>query len=155
MAKATGREIGSARGFLGTITLYADRVQIVRHSIGGEFVELLGVPHALSETVVRLDRISGFEVVHPLLLPPLIVLQYPGSKPLSGPYWHDAVAENVHMMSFMDNRDLDPFTDLLDRALRGIAPSEPARLLPAPPVAGPAGRDDASGRDYTPAVRPG
>ena len=51
-------------------------------------------------------------------VPPLLVLHYAGSRPLSVHYWRDAFAENVHMAGLFDQRDLEEFVGELEATLR-------------------------------------
>src|SRR3546814_15362774 len=80
---------------------------MVRDCMAAAVAEFLGSFRAEAETVVRLDRINAFEISRPVFLPPLLVLHYAGSRPLSGHYWRDAFAENVHMCGFFDQRDIE------------------------------------------------
>src|SRR3546814_11538835 len=93
---------------------------MVRDCMAAAVAEFLGSFRAEAETVVRLDRINAFEISRPVFLPPLLVLHYAGSRPLSGHYWRDAFAENVHMCGFFDQRDIERFADRLDEALRDV-----------------------------------
>lgn len=51
-------------------------------------------------------------------MPPLPVLHYAGSEPLTGHYRRDAFAENVHMGGFFDRRDIEDFAEALETGLR-------------------------------------
>ena len=91
---------------------------MVRDGVAAAMAEILHTFRAEAETVIRMDLITGFEVFRPLILPPLLVLHYAGSRPLSGHYWRDAFAENVHMAGFFDQRDLEEFVGELEATLR-------------------------------------
>lgn len=145
MAEDSGEVLARMRGFAGRTELYADRIRMVRDGVAAAMAELLGTFRAEAETVVRLDQIAAFEVYRPLLLPPLLVLHYPGSQPLTGRYWRDAFAENVHMGGFLDQRDIDRFAATLEAALppqRAEAPLTKASVAEAAPAGD--GRPDAS-----------
>lgn len=119
MTERSGRVLARMRGFAGRTELYEDHVKIVRDGLAASAAKVLGIFRAEAETVIRLDRITGFEVYHPLVLPPLLVLHYAGCRRLSGRYWHDAFTENVHMASFLDQRDVEQFAAALEAELRG------------------------------------
>lgn len=128
------------RGFAGRTELYSDRVRMVRDGVAAAMAELLGTFRAEVETVIRMDLITAFEVYRPMLLPPLLVLHYAGSQPLSGRYWRDAFAENVHMGGFFDQRDIEEFAVALESQLRAwaaeSAPARPVRDGDEPGLAG-------------------
>lgn len=120
------------RGFAGRTELYGDRVRMVRDGIAAAMAELLGTFRAEAETVVRMDLITAFEVYRPMFLPPLLVLHYAGSRPLTGRYWRDAFAENVHMGGFFDQRDIEDFAGALEAVLRAwAAEAAPERVAAA------------------------
>lgn len=121
MTEGTGRVLARMRGFAGRTELYGDRVRMVRDGVAAAMAELLGTFRAEAETVIRMDLITGFEIYRPLILPPLLVLHYAGSRPLSGNYWRDAFAENVHMAGFFDQRDVDDFAEAMEAALRELS----------------------------------
>jgi|GEM_PF-916953 len=118
MVEDSGEVLARMRGFAGRTELYADRVRMVRDGVAAAMAELLGTFRAEAETVIRMDLISAFEVYRPLFLPPLLVLHYAGSQPLTGRYWRDAFAENVHMGGFFDHRDIEAFAAVLEVAQR-------------------------------------
>lgn len=118
MIERTDPVIARMRGFAGRTELYHDRVRMVRDGVAAALAEVLHTFRAEAETVIRMDLITGFEVYRPLLLPPLLVLHYAGSRPLTGHYWRDAFAENVHMAGFFDQRDLETFGHELETVLR-------------------------------------
>lgn len=122
MSERTGPVLARMRGFAGRTELYDDRVRMVRDGMAAAIAELLGAFRAEAETLVRLDRITAYEIFRPLFLPPLLVLHYAGSQPLSGHYWRDAFAENVHMCGFFDQRDIGRFAERLEEALRARGP---------------------------------
>ncbi|MEQ8396926.1 hypothetical protein [Thalassobaculum sp.] len=110
--------IARMRGFAGRTELYEDRVRMVRDGVAAAMAEVLHTFRAEAETTIRMDLITGFEVFRPMVLPPLLVLHYAGSRPLTGHYWRDAFAENVHMAGFLDQRDLEQFVEELETTLR-------------------------------------
>lgn len=118
MTELSDPVIARMRGFAGRTELYDDRVRMVRDGVAAAMAEILHTFRAEAETVIRMDLITGFEVFRPLILPPLLVLHYAGSRPLSGHYWRDAFAENVHMAGFFDQRDLEHFVEELESTLR-------------------------------------
>ena len=118
MTELSDPVIARMRGFAGRTELYDDRVRMVRDGVAAAMAEILHTFRAEAETVIRMDLITGFEVFRPLILPPLLVLHYAGSRPLSGHYWRDAFAENVHMAGFFDQRDLEEFVGELEATLR-------------------------------------
>lgn len=118
MTELSDPVIARMRGFAGRTELYDDRVRMVRDGVAAAMAEILHTFRAEAETVIRMDLITGFEVFRPLILPPLLVLHYAGSRPLSGHYWRDAFAENVHMAGFFDQRDLERFVEELEATLR-------------------------------------
>lgn len=118
MSERTGPVLAHMRGFAGRTELYDDRVRMVRDGVAAAIAEILGTFRAEAETLIRLDRITACEIYRPLFLPPLLVLHYAGSQPLSGHYWRDAFAENVHMCGFLDQRDIERFAERLEEALR-------------------------------------
>ena len=118
MTELSDPVIARMRGFAGRTELYDDRVRMVRDGVAAAMAEILNTFRAEAETVIRMDLITGFEVFRPLILPPLLVLHYAGSRPLSGHYWRDAFAENVHMAGFFDQRDLEEFVGELEATLR-------------------------------------
>ena len=97
---------------------HEDRVRMVRDGVAAAMAEILHTFRAEAETTIRMDLITGFEVFRPMILPPLLVLHYAGSRPLTGHYWRDAFAENVHMAGFLDQRDLEHFVEELETVLR-------------------------------------
>ena len=115
-----GSLLARMRGFAGRTELYGDRIRMVRDGVAAAMAEALGTFRAEAETVVRLDQLSAFEIYRPMFLPPLLVLHYAGSLPLSGHYWRDAFAENVHMCGFFDQRDVEHFAEVLERAMRAL-----------------------------------
>lgn len=136
-----GPVLARMRGFAGRTELYDDRIRIMRDGIAAVIAELLGSFRAEAETVIRVDLITAFEVYRPIFLPPLLVLHYAGSQPLTGHYWRDAFAENVHMGGFFDQRDIGHFAVALESVLRAWAAPAPAVESAAgtPAGAGPAG----------------
>ncbi|EDP66081.1 hypothetical protein BAL199_24079 [alpha proteobacterium BAL199] len=110
--------IARMSGFAGRTELYEDRVRMVRDGVAAAMAEILHTFRAEAETTIRMDLITGFEVFRPMILPPLLVLHYAGSRPLTGHYWRDAFAENVHMAGFLDQRDLEHFVEELETVLR-------------------------------------
>jgi len=127
-----GPLLARMRGFAGRTELYGDRVRMVRDGVAAAMAELLGTFRAEAETVVRLDQLSAFEIYRPMFLPPLLVLHYAGSLPLSGHYWRDAFAENVHMCGFFDQRDVERFAEVLEGAMRALpGAAEPPAAEPA------------------------
>lgn len=110
--------IARMSGFAGRTELYEDRVRMVRDGVAAAMAEVLHTFRAEAETTIRMDLITGFEVFRPMVLPPLLVLHYAGSRPLTGHYWRDAFAENVHMAGFLDQRDLEQFVEELETTLR-------------------------------------
>ena len=110
--------IARMSGFAGRTELYEDRVRMVRDGVAAAMAEILHTFRAEAETTIRMDLITGFEVFRPMILPPLLVLHYAGSRPLTGNYWRDAFAENVHMAGFLDQRDLEHFVEELETVLR-------------------------------------
>jgi hypothetical protein len=128
-----GSVLARMRGFAGRTELYRDRIRMVRDGVAAAMAEVLGTFRAEAETVVRLEQLTAFEVYRPMFLPPLLVLHYAGSRPLTGHYWRDAFAENVHMCGFFDQRDVEHFAEVLEREMRPA----PGRSDPAaPPAAG-------------------
>lgn len=141
MTDDSGPALARMRGFAGRTELYPDRVRMVRDGVAAAMAELLGTFRAEAETVVRVDLISAFEIYRPMFLPPLLVLHYAGSEPLTGRYWRDAFAENVHMGGFFDQRDIEHFAEVLETVMRahagsgdGTAAGEAGALGPVAPA---------------------
>lgn len=138
MTEHNGPALAEMHGFAGRAELYRDRVRLVRDGLAAMMAEVLGMKRAEAETVIRMDLITGFEVYRPMFLPPLVVLHYAGSKPISGRYWHDAFAENVHMAAFFDQRDVEHFAESMEDALRAWISSSRRSMTVADTAGGPA-----------------
>lgn len=119
MREETEDMIARDRGFLGTATLYPSHLVIERGGIAAHVYELLGWHSVVRTSRIRVQSITGIDVIEPMTLPPLLVVRYPGCSLLSGDHWKDAMLENVHMLNFLDHRAFDTLYDELDRLVDG------------------------------------
>ncbi|NQW11372.1 MAG: hypothetical protein HQ481_16020 [Alphaproteobacteria bacterium] len=112
--------IAQDRGFLGTVTLYPTHLVIERSSVASHVYELLGWHNVIRTSRIQIAAVAGIDVIIPMILPPLLVVRYPGCSLLSGDHWNDAMLENVHMLSFLDHRGFDVLYRELERLVSGV-----------------------------------
>lgn len=109
--------IARDQGFLGTATLYPSHLVIERTGISSHIYEFLGWHNVVRISHIQVETVTGIDVIVPMILPPLLVVRYPGCSLLSGDHWKDAMLENVHMLSFLDHRKFDMLYSELQRLI--------------------------------------
>lgn len=93
-----------ADGIGGRLEVTEEQVRLLKGGVFGHAVELLWLGYSVGEKSMPVRTITSVELVEPLFLPNFIRFSYPGSPPLTGSYFRDALAENALIMGWFDNR---------------------------------------------------
>lgn len=108
--------IAQCTGAFSTLTLHRTHLAIDRGQFICDVHEVIFRSHPIRKSRIEISEITDLGMTASMLLPPLFVIRYAGCSQLTGSILHDAILENVHMLSFIDNR---PFYDLY-HALEGM-----------------------------------
>jgi hypothetical protein len=111
--------VARCTGLLGSLLLFQDRIEIHRSHLICDLHELIFWSHPVVHSRIQIDLITDFGMTASLLLPSLFVIRYAGCSQPSGRPLHDAMLENVFMLSLIDNRT---FHDLLHKLEAMITP---------------------------------
>ncbi|MFX4221083.1 MAG: hypothetical protein ACMVO3_08905 [Thalassobaculum sp.] len=91
-------------GAFSTLTLYETHLSIDRTQFICDVHELVFRSHPIRKSRIEISEITDLGMTASIALPPLFVVRYAGCSQLTGYILHDAILENVHMLSFIDNR---------------------------------------------------
>lgn len=101
---AVEKVIARCSGAFSTLTLYETYLSIDRTQFICDMHELVFRSHPVRKSRIELGEITDLGLTASMALPPLFVVRYAGCSQLTGSILHDAILENVHMLSFIDNR---------------------------------------------------
>jgi hypothetical protein len=132
MEHSSDRAIARCRGLFGTLSLFDTHIVMERGHYICDLHEVILRSHPVRRSRIEIDSVTDVGMMASMFLPPLFVIRFPGCSQLSGDPLRDAVLENVHMLSLVDNR---PFYDLYERLEAMIADRPSAANGPgkAPP----------------------
>ncbi|MDF1791485.1 MAG: hypothetical protein P1U88_06210 [Thalassobaculaceae bacterium] len=127
------KAIARCSGTFSTLTLFETHLSIDRSQFICDVHEVVFRSHPIRKSRIELSEITDLGLTASMALPPLFVIRFAGCSQLTGSILHDAILENVHMLSFIDNR---PFYALYHELECMIS----ARRRPADPETVSAGR---------------
>lgn len=106
--------VAHCSGAFSTLTLFETHLAIDRGQLICDFHEIVFRSHPVRKSRIEIAEITDLSLTASMILPPLFVIRYAGCSQLTGSILHDAILENVHMLSFVDNRPFYALYHALD-----------------------------------------
>lgn len=134
MEDSAERIIARCKGAFSTLTLFETHLAIDRSQFICDVHEVVFRSHPIRKSRIELAEITDLSLTASMLLPPLFVIRYAGCSQLTGAILHDAILENVHMLSFIDNRPFYALYHELDSMVSTQRARERDAAIPNAPV---------------------
>lgn len=106
-----------ARGTGGKIELCGNRITLTKGGAFGVLITLLGIEGGFVERTIRVSDISAVEFDSPVFFFHYVRFSYPGAPQLTGRDTRDMMAENVMLMSLIDNRMFYVIKERIERSM--------------------------------------